>query len=127
MDTTNPAVFRRTEVPPQLLEEVAEDPSKFEPVARAMAVIHLDQLYRKMQESTTPLGTRLDFQKMLNKMSRLELSDKAQAASGAGFSITINIPQTSTTQSAVIEATATHLPDMDDADDADDAPVEFSA
>jgi len=89
-----------------------------------MAVIHLDQLYRKMQESTTPLGTRLDFQKMLNKMSRLEPSDKAQTASGAGFSITINIPQTSTTQSAVIEATATHLPDMDDADD---APVEFSA
>jgi hypothetical protein len=91
IDTNNPAVSRQLQVPPKLLEDVAADPAKYEPVVRSMAVVHMDQLYRRMMQPDVPLATRLDFQKLLNKMARLEPEAKAVAQAGTGFVFNINL------------------------------------
>ena len=104
MDTENPAVSRHTHIPPQLLEDVSQSPDKFEPVARAMAVVHMDALYRKMMDKDTPVAARLDFQKMLNKMSRLEPEAKNQGGGGAG--VVINITRAKDHESVTIEGQA---------------------
>lgn len=112
MDPSNAAVAKHTHVPPQLLEEVVESPARFEPVVRAMAVIHMDELYRRMAHPDTPLPLRLDFQRLLNKMSRLEPEVKTGAA-GVGGGVVINITRAKDRETVVIESQS--VPVLDDA------------
>jgi len=54
------------------LEMIEEDPTKLETVARLMGAVNLDNLFRFMQQPDVNGQTRLEFQKLLNRMGRLE-------------------------------------------------------
>ena len=72
------------------LQEIEEDPSKMETVARLMGAVNLDNLFRHMQSSAINPQTRIEFQKLLNKMGKLEPEEKSQVAD-AGPQVVINI------------------------------------
>jgi hypothetical protein len=92
-------------MPPQLVEKIADNAELLRPVARGMAAINLHNLFVRIQHPNTNNKDRLDFQSMLNKLSGLDAKEAPQSA-GAGFSITINIPQVGTTSGHTIEAKA---------------------
>jgi len=73
-----------------MLQEIEEDPSKMETVARLMGAVNLDNLFRAMQNSTINPQTRIEFQKLLNRMGKLEPEEKAKVAD-AGPQVVINI------------------------------------
>jgi hypothetical protein len=73
-----------------MLQEIEEDPSKMETVARLMGAVNLDNLFRAMQNSTINPQTRIEFQKLLNRMGKLEPEEKARTAE-AGPQVVINI------------------------------------
>lgn len=100
------ALDRKTQVPPQLVEEVQNNVELLRPVARSMAAINLHNLFMKIQHPNTPARDRLEMQKMLNEMAGLELKGAAVQQSGGGFSITINLPQVGEVKGNVIEAKA---------------------
>ena len=67
-----------------------QDPSLMETVARLLGAVNLDNLCRHMQNPDINPTARIEFQKMLNKMGRLEPDTKADTA-GAGPQVVINI------------------------------------
>ncbi len=71
------------------LEMLEDDPSKMETLARLMGAVNLDNLFRQMQCPTVGLAVKIEFQKMLNKMGRLE-PEKASTGSG-GPQVIVNI------------------------------------
>jgi hypothetical protein len=75
--------------PAQMLE-IEEDPSKIETFARMLGAVNLDNLFRTMQNPTINPTARIEFQKMLNKMGRLEPDTKAEL-NGSGPQVVINI------------------------------------
>ena len=75
--------------PAQMLE-IEDDPSRMETVARMFGAVNLDNLFRHMQNPTINPTARIEFQKMLNKMGRLEPDTKLDAG-GAGPQVVINI------------------------------------
>ena len=90
----------------QLLE-IEEDPSKLETVARLMGAVNLDNLFRFMQGPPVPAAARLEFQKMLNRMGRLE-PDTSSGDSNSGPQVVINITRARDAEDAVtIEGKAT--------------------
>jgi hypothetical protein len=72
------------------LQEIEEDPSKVETVARLMGAVNLDNLFRHMQNPSVNPMARIEFQKLLNKMGKLEPDPKAEANAG-GPQVIINI------------------------------------
>ena len=72
------------------LQEIEEDPSKMEVVARLMGAVNLDNLFRHMQSTTINPQTRIEFQKLLNKMGKLEPEEKSSVAD-SGPQVVINI------------------------------------
>lgn len=104
MDTKNPAVAKHLAIPPQLIEEVKDDPSRLQSVARVMGAVNLHNMFVQVSERDATFQQRVEFQKVVNKIGRLEPTD-TQAA-GGGFSVTINIPAVGSTSGAVIEAKA---------------------
>lgn len=107
IQTTEDDVKRKhTGVPPALVEDVQQNPEALRPVARSMAAINLHNLFVRMQEPATTNKDRMEFQSLLHKLGGLEIKDAATAAPGAGFSITINLPQVGATPGATIEAKA---------------------
>ena len=56
---------------------IEDDPSKMETVARMLGAVNLDNLFRHMQNPTINPMARIEFQKMLNKLGRLEPDTKA--------------------------------------------------
>lgn len=87
------------------LQELEEDPSKMETVARLMGAINLDNLFRFMQGSNVNPALKIEFQKMLNKMGRLEPETKNPLA-GAGPQVVINITRAKDNDSITIEGTS---------------------
>lgn len=71
------------------LQMIEEDPSKMETLARLMGAVNLDNLFRHMQRPDVNPATKIEFQKMLNKMGRLEPDTKSD--SGGGPQVVINI------------------------------------
>lgn len=69
---------------------IEEDPSKMETVARMLGAVNLDNLFRHMQNPTINPMARIEFQKMLNKLGKLEPDTKADNQSG-GPQVVINI------------------------------------
>lgn len=99
-------------IPPALVEDVQDNPEILRPVARSMAAINLHNLFVRMQHPATNNSDRMAFQTLVNKMGGLDGKDTGTAA-GAGFSITINIPNIGASQGQVIEAKATRVPDTE--------------
>ena len=75
---------------PADLQAIEDDPSKIETVARMLGAVNLDNLFRHMQNPTINPTARIEFQKMLNKMGRLEPDTKADM-NGSGPQVVINI------------------------------------
>jgi len=72
------------------LQMIEDDPSKMETLARLMGAVNLDNLFRHMQNPNVNPATRIEFQKMLNKMGKLEPDPKA-SLDGTGPQVVINI------------------------------------
>ncbi len=65
-----------------------DDPSKVEGFARLLGATHLDALYVFMQTCNNPMA-RLEFQKILNKMGKIDGTNPD--AGGGGPQVVINI------------------------------------
>jgi hypothetical protein len=92
-----------------MLQEIEEDPSKMETVARLMGAVNLDNLFRHMQNSTINPQTRLEFQKLLNRMGKLEPEEKSRVAE-TGPQVVINITRAKDHEHGVtIEGKATQV------------------
>ena len=86
------------------LEMLEEDPSNMETLARLMGAVNLDNLFRTMQDPTINVNAKIEFQKMLNKMGRLEPDLKADT--GVGPQVVINITRVKDEQGITIEGTS---------------------
>ena len=72
------------------LAAIEQDPSLMETVARLLGAVNLDNLFRHMQNPDINPTARIEFQKMLNKMGRLEPDTKLDT-NGSGPQVVINI------------------------------------
>lgn len=79
---------------------IEEDPSKMETLARMLGAVNLDNLFRHMQNPTINPMARIEFQKMLNKLGKLEPDTKADNASG-GPQVVINITRAKDREDAI--------------------------
>jgi len=82
------------------LQMIEEDPTKMETLARLMGAVNLDNLFRHMQNPDINPATRLEFQKLLNKMGKLEPDSKAETF-GTGPQVVINITRAKDTEGAI--------------------------
>jgi len=85
---------------PVELAKIEEDPSLMETVARLLGAVNLDNLFRTMQNPEINPTARIEFQKLLNKMGRLEPDTKADV-SGAGPQVVINITRAKDQEDAI--------------------------
>lgn len=83
------------------LEAIEEDPSKMENAARLMGAVNLDNLFRHMQNPQVNPMARIEFQKLLNKMGKLEPDTKTDPGVG-GPQVVINITRAKDHSDAVI-------------------------
>lgn len=67
-----------------------EEPEKMEQVARAMGAVNLENLFKAMQDPRVAASAKLEFQKVLNKMSGFEQARPAEQG-GSGPQVVINI------------------------------------
>jgi hypothetical protein len=88
------------------LQMIEDDPAKMETLARLMGAVNLDNLFRHMQNPTINPATRLEFQKMLNKMGKLEPDGKAVVGVDGGPQVVINITRAKDKEEVIIEGTA---------------------
>ena len=72
------------------LKAMENDPAMMETFSRLLGAVNLDNLFRHMQDPDINPATRIEFQKMLNKMGRLEPNLK-EISAGAGPQVVINI------------------------------------
>lgn len=82
------------------LAKIEEDPSLMETVARLLGAVNLDNLFRTMQNPEINPTARIEFQKMLNKMGRLEPETKTDV-SGMGPQVVINITRAKDQEDAI--------------------------
>ena len=75
---------------PYDIECIIDEPEKMEPVARAMGAVNLENLFKAMQDVKVNPTAKIEFQKMLNKLGKLEPDTKADNQSG-GPQVVINI------------------------------------
>lgn len=87
---TDPAFEHTSILSRGQLQMIEDDPTKMETLARLMGAVNLDNLFRHMQNPTINPATRLEFQKMLNKMGKLEPDGNAVVGNG-GPQVVINI------------------------------------
>ena len=86
----DPTQSHKAILSPADLQAIEDDPSKIETVARMLGAVNLDNLFRHMQNPTINPTARIEFQKMLNKMGRLEPDTKLDTG-GGGPQVVINI------------------------------------
>lgn len=88
------------------------DPAMMETFSRLLGAVNLDNLFRHMQDSDINPATRIEFQKLLNKMGKLEPDLKA-ITGGNGPQVVINITRAKDNEALVIDAamdTIEHAP-----------------
>jgi hypothetical protein len=103
---TNPDFAHKSILSRGQLQMIEEDPAKMETLARLMGAVNLDNLFRHMQNSTINPATRIEFQKLLNKMGNLE--PDAKNDTGVGQQVVINITRAKdNTDDLVIEGSST--------------------
>ena len=78
-----------TLIPPGLVEMVADDPALAEPIVRKLAMKNLENTFLAVQAGDA-IGPRIELQKILNKMGRLEPGNTLDGAGGGGFVFNIN-------------------------------------
>ena len=88
------------------LQEIEDDPSKMETVARLMGAVNLDNLFRHMQNPTLNPATRIEFQKLLNKMGKLEPEDSISTDGGPQVIINITRARDGEAEPITIEGKA---------------------
>ena len=89
---------------------IEDDPQKMETLARLMGAVNLDNLFRHMQNPTINPATRLEFQKMLNKLGKLEPDGKAIVGTDGSPQVIINITRAKDNEEKVLiegDSTAT--------------------
>lgn len=90
---------------PKDLEDVKEDPTKLQVVARLMGAVNLENLFVALQDRQANASLKLDFQKLLNKMGGLE--PDTQNTGGGGPQVVINITRAKdNSDSVTIDGTA---------------------
>jgi hypothetical protein len=91
------------------LQMIEDDPSNMETLARLMGAVNLDNLFRHMQNPNVNPAVRIEFQKLLNKMGKLEPDSKAETG-GTGPQVVINITRAKDQSTGlVIEGQATAI------------------
>jgi hypothetical protein len=106
MDDQNPAVQKKINISPQLLEAVAEDSAAAQPVLRAQAFMMADEMFRTRHQMSLP--QRISLMESFAKMGNLNpKAIDVGGAAGSGFSINITLPGHQKTQSVTIEAVPT--------------------
>ena len=102
----DPTLVDKSLLSPAELKAIEDDPSLIETFARLLGAVNLDNLFRHMQNPDINPTARIEFQKMLNKMGRLEPDSKLDVAAG-GPQVVINISRAKDQDdSLVIEAVA---------------------
>ena len=95
------------------LRAMETDPAMMETFSRLLGAVNLDNLFRHMQNPDINPTARIEFQKMLNKMGRLEPDTKVDLGVG-GPQVVINITRAKDqNESIVIEGTSEAI--IDDA------------
>ncbi len=108
------------------LEEVLEakrlDGSLIRDKSRALIEVGLDKVYPRLVDPDIPTSALMEIMKYLAEIGDMKPKKEAvQAATGPGFSITINIPQAGGAPPITIEGTATPVStEFDDEDDEDE-------
>jgi hypothetical protein len=86
----DPKLIDKPILSPADMIAIEEDPTKMETVARMLGAVNLDNLFRHMQNPQINPMARIEFQKMLNKLGKLEPDTKADNT-GGGPQVVINI------------------------------------
>jgi hypothetical protein len=86
----DPKLIDKPILSPADMIAIEEDPAKMETVARMLGAVNLDNLFRHMQNPQINPMARIEFQKMLNKLGKLEPDTKADNT-GGGPQVVINI------------------------------------
>ena len=97
----DPAQVDKPILSPADMLAIEEDPSKMETVARMLGAVNLDNLFRHMQHPSINPMARIEFQKMLNKLGKLEPDTKADNT-GGGPQVIINITRAKDRDEAVM-------------------------
>lgn len=106
---------RKTILSPGEIEAIGQDPAKIAHVARLMGAVHLDNLFRTMQNPSVSAQAKLDFMKLLNSLAGFG-RDADRGATGP--QVVVNITRAADDDATVvISGTATELPREDDEDD----------
>jgi len=106
VNVVDPTKVHESILSPDELLAIEDDPSKMETVARLLGAVNLDNLFRHMQNPDINPTARIEFQKMLNKMGRLEPDSKVDLGVG-GPQVVINITRAKDqNESIVIEGTS---------------------
>tara|TARA_B110000977_G_C10880669_1_gene417366 strand:+ start:178 stop:528 length:351 start_codon:yes stop_codon:yes gene_type:complete len=100
LEALDPNQVDKAILSPADLLAIEEDPTKMETVARMLAAVNLDNLFRHMQNPTINPMARIEFQKLLNKLGRLEPDTKADV-SGGGPQVVINITRAKDREDAI--------------------------
>ena len=99
---TNPDFAHTSILSRGQLQMIEDDPKKMETLARLMGAVNLDNLFRHMQNPTINPATRLEFQKMLNKLGKLEPDGKAIVGTDGGPQVIINITRAKDNEEKVV-------------------------
>ena len=99
---TNPDFANTSILSRGQLQMIEDDPAKMETLARLMGAVNLDNLFRHMQNPTINPATRLEFQKILNKMGKLEPDGKAVVGVDGGPQVIINITRAKDNEEEVV-------------------------
>ena len=86
----DPLLVDKALLSPAELLAIEDDPTLIETFARLLGAVNLDNLFRHMQNPDINPTARIEFQKMLNKMGRLEPDTKVDLGNG-GPQVVINI------------------------------------
>ncbi len=99
----------------KVLETYRRDGSMIREKARVLTEEGLDNLYARLTADELPTSVFLDLMKFLAEIGDLKPKQSNTPVNpGAGFSITINIPQTDGKPPITLEATSTAVPDDED-------------
>lgn len=79
---------------------IEDDPAKMETLSRLMGAVNLDNLFRHMQNPQINPATRIEFQKLLNKMGKLEPDTKTE--NGSSPQVVINITRAKDNEDSLV-------------------------
>lgn len=107
----NPEDVDKPLLAPRDIELIRENPAYIEEIARAMGAVNLDNLFRDMQAVGVKPEVRMEFQKLLNRMGRLEPAKDDNAAGGAQVVINITRAKDMGESALTIEGNAISVED----------------